>query len=336
MMENVKVSVIVPVYNAEKYVGRCIQSLLDQTLREIEVIVVDDKGKDASIQVVKDLVLSSSRSDIFIFLEMERNSGAAAARNFGISHARGEYVAFLDCDDWCEPQMYESLYQSAKEKDADWCYTYGVKDYPDGRKSAMKEPFSGSGVLDSSTRRAMLTSFVSYFTLGVYKRSFLAKHNLSFPNYRFSEDSFFFWNVVLRAKNFSCVEKEFYHYVIQPGSVTNQTSDVKALQKVDLYEKFVEMQKIDAIYNEYKEEIDFMFIKKGYLIPMVINAINKQSPSKNNPIFEALRRTVPDYKKNLYFGKSLKLRCLDFLLVHCFTLSRWAVRLFARNKEASF
>ena len=111
----IKVSVIIPIYNAREYVGLAIESAIDQTLREIEIICVDDGSTDHSLQVVKEYAAQDSR----IRIVTENNAGVAIARNNGLRRARGEYIAFLDADDFMESPTLERLYNLAKEKNLD-------------------------------------------------------------------------------------------------------------------------------------------------------------------------------------------------------------------------
>ena len=126
-----KVSVILPVYGVVKYIEKCTQSLLEQTLDDIEFIFVDDHGPDDSIEIAKRVISGHKRESQFIFLKPEHNMGAGMARNFAIPHATGEYLAFVDSDDWIEPTMFEELYNEAKKHDnADLCYCQDGKIIP--------------------------------------------------------------------------------------------------------------------------------------------------------------------------------------------------------------
>ena len=120
-----KVSVIIPVYNCEKFLRECIDSLRAQTLCEIEMIFVCDASPDNSLAILREYEAKDERIRVVAF---EKNRGVSAARNAGIELAAGEYVIFCDSDDWIEPQMYERLYAIAKEKDADIAFCRVFKD----------------------------------------------------------------------------------------------------------------------------------------------------------------------------------------------------------------
>ena len=109
-----KVSVIVPIYNAEKYLEQCIDSIINQTLKDIEIILIDDGSTDSCSEICKKY-LSDSRVTYY----RKENEGLAAARADGIARANGEYIGFVDSDDWIKPYMYEKMYNAAKSNDSD-------------------------------------------------------------------------------------------------------------------------------------------------------------------------------------------------------------------------
>lgn len=332
------ISVIIPVYNAEKFICKCLNSLLNQTLKDIEIIVVDDKGSDNSMQLVQELKDNTDIEGIIKVLEMQHNSGAAAARNFGLQNANGEYVAFMDSDDWCEPDMYKTLYTVALENNCDWCYGNIVKDYPNGGSIKLSQPRVSSGILTPEIRRVMLTRFVSFFTTAIYRRSFLKNNNIEFPLYRFSEDSFFVWMVVMHAQRFAAVDKVFYHYNVQPNSVTNVYDSTKYQQKIDVFTLLIKQLREKQLYDAYKEELDYMCIKKGFIIPLTICAIysDVDFSEQMNDIFRKMEKLIPDYKKNSYLRKNLPLRLLLFTAKNNPRLFRSMMRTYSKNKREIF
>ena len=111
----VKISIIVPVYNTAKYLDKCIQTLIKQTLEDIEIIFIDDGSEDGSAEILKNYAKNDKR--ISILNQNHKRQGAA--RNYGLSIAQGEYIGFVDADDWVELDMFEKLYYPAKETDSD-------------------------------------------------------------------------------------------------------------------------------------------------------------------------------------------------------------------------
>jgi glycosyltransferase involved in cell wall biosynthesis len=125
-MNNVKVSIIVPVYNVEKYLRQCMDSIVDQSLKEIEIICVNDGSSDNSLQILEEYVQKDKR----IKMINNRNVGAWAARNTGMEYATGEYIGFVDSDDFIDEKMYENLYINAKSNKSDivMCPAYVFED----------------------------------------------------------------------------------------------------------------------------------------------------------------------------------------------------------------
>ena len=126
-----KVSIIVPFYNVENYIEKCLETLVNQTLKDIEIILVNDGSKDRSIDIVNKFL--KQYPEKIVYLEKE-NGGLSDARNFGIPHAKGEYIEFLDSDDYVEKDMYENMYELAKKEDSDMVECDFYWEYPDKLK----------------------------------------------------------------------------------------------------------------------------------------------------------------------------------------------------------
>ena len=111
-----KISIIIPVYNTEKYLKRCLESVCNQTLKDIEIICINDASSDNSIAILKEFEKKDNRIKV---INLDKNEGASVARNLGIEVSRGEYLGFIDSDDCVDPDFYEKLYSKAKSKNAD-------------------------------------------------------------------------------------------------------------------------------------------------------------------------------------------------------------------------
>ena len=127
-----KVSVIIPVYNVEDYIDRCLKSVIEQTLEDIEIIIVNDGSTDDSKKIIEKYI--NQYPNKIIYLEKE-NGGLSSARNFAIPYAKGEYIAFLDSDDYIEPEMYEQMYNKAIKENADLVECDFIWEYPNKKKS---------------------------------------------------------------------------------------------------------------------------------------------------------------------------------------------------------
>lgn len=215
MMEP-KVSVIVPVYNIEKYLPECLQSIAAQTLTGIQVLLIDDGSQDASGQICRDFVSCHPNFEYY----HKENGGTASARNLGLEHARGEYIGFVDSDDWIEPNMFSTMYQAAKAADADilYCKMAGLMDYvafPEGiyRGQAIRDsiyPVLLPHVVSTGTFRTLDWGNCSR----LYRRSMVHGRNIRFCNRsRRCEDFAFSVECALHADTYAILDTgELYHY----------------------------------------------------------------------------------------------------------------------------
>ena len=194
---SIKVSIVVPVYNVAQYVSRCIESLINQTLEDIEIIVVNDKSTDNSLEV-----LNNYRSDKRIrVINNERNLRTAQTRNIGLEQAHGEYVGFLDGDDYVDPDFYEKLYLLAKTNNADIAKGVTKMLNTDGTISFSNE--------NSSIVEIGKYAFIGHFFNAIYKRDILVKYNVKFfiDLFCFQIQAVYFSNKIV------CCNDTFYNYV---------------------------------------------------------------------------------------------------------------------------
>lgn len=211
-----KVSVIVPVYNIEKYLMECLESIAAQTLKEIQVLLIDDGSKDTSAQICKDFIRSHPNFEYYY----KENGGTASARNVGLQHAAGEYIGFVDSDDWIEPDMFATIYQAAKEADADivYCKMAGLMDYVDlpegiyGEKEIREVIYPAilPHVVPSGTFRTM--DWGNWSRL--FKRSLIQSHQIRMhEKSRRCEDFAFSVECAMYAKTYVILNAgELYHY----------------------------------------------------------------------------------------------------------------------------
>lgn len=306
------VSIIVPVYRAMPFLPKCLDSLLLQSVIDrMEIICVDDCGGDGSAGYIRSVQERRGDGVVRLF-SMPQNMGAAAARNFGLGKARGRYVGFVDADDWCEPDMYGHLIDALESYDAEWAYCRAQKDFAGDRCRVFVQPGITGGLLSDSDRRLLLTRGIAYFTTGLYSRKFLADHGIMFPDGKFSEDSYFWWTVLMHSHRLAVVDRVGYHYVVQNDSVSRRPDPDKAVLKQSVYSSLVGYLRSNGLYDSFAAEIDYLYIKKGLLIPLLVQAINQPDtfPAVACRIFA---RTVSDgisISGNPYFRSDFRSRML--------------------------
>ncbi len=210
MTEDIKVSVIIPVYNVEKYLRQNLESVAKQTLKEIEVIMVDDGSTDSSAEIAKEFAEKDGR---FVYV-LQENGGAGAARNNGLRRAKGKYLSFLDSDDFFDEKMLEEAYACAESNKADFVvfqsdqYSEESKEFKTVnwtlRYSEIPpyQPFNHRAMTDN-----IFKVFVGWAWDKLYNRQFVINNNLWFQEQRTSNDMLFVFSAVAVAKKIACVEK---------------------------------------------------------------------------------------------------------------------------------
>lgn len=252
-----KISVIIPVYNIEKYLRECLDSVSNQTLKDIEIICIDDGSTDSS----PDILNEYSKKDKRIKIITQENKGQSSARNLGIKESQGEYIAFVDSDDFINPDMLEKLYLKAKDNNLDmvmckiatydnqtreikdnvWYYMLGVfRDFE-------KEIFNHDDTKEFTCHIAV-TPFNK-----LYKNSLLKDNAILFPEGVIFEDEKFFYDTYLRAKRISIVDEFLYYYrVNRKGSTVDITKENDYTDLVLISKQIRETFKQTNNYEDYK------------------------------------------------------------------------------------
>lgn len=265
----IKLSIIIPVYNVERYMERCLQFVDSQTLHDIEVILVDDHGQDDSMSIAKETIQQHTRKDIhYVFAQTLTNSGPATARNIGIQTAKGEYIAFLDSDDWIEPEMYETLYSNAKRYKADLSCCNLVQDFEDNRPSkVLKNPLVENGDFNEAAKKHFLTTYVSCFTSFIYRRAWLLENEIFFTKTKSAEDSSFLACCILAAERIAQKNAPYYHYVIHSGSLT-QRKVWKGREKRKAFAEMIDFAKRKKLLRTYWLQVFYVYVKKALIVPV--------------------------------------------------------------------
>lgn len=254
----VKISIIVPVYNTAKYLDKCIQTLIKQTLEDIEIIFIDDGSEDNSVEILKNYAKNDKR--ISILKQNHKRQGAA--RNYGLSIAQGEYIGFVDSDDWVELDMFEKLYYQAKETDSD-IVMCSMNTFEDGTNKIIVNTYN---TLDIFNQKFFENSFTSQDTLNfifnisvspynkIYRKSLIAKNNIKFPENIYFEDNAFFFKSWLNAKKISLLNQKLYQYRKSTASTTKSDKN-----KLDIF------RTLDLTKNILEENNYYNRLKTDYL-----------------------------------------------------------------------
>lgn len=200
-------SIIVPVYNVEKEIKECLDSLKNQTFDDFEVLLVDDRGKDSSMDIVREYAKDDSR---FKILTHEKNSGVSAARNTGLDAAQGENIMFVDSDDWLEPNALEVLHKYLKKTKSEIIMFNLWNCNPDGTKKIQDD--EKKGAREIKIEDLILAKFVGVCWNRVYRKTLLDRLNVRFPVGLIVEDSDFTFKVCSQVKSIYIIDEPLYNY----------------------------------------------------------------------------------------------------------------------------
>ncbi len=212
-----KVSVIVPIYNVERYLRRAIDSLLVQTLEEIEIILVDDGSPDGCAQIIDEYADQYRKC----FVLHKQNGGVSDARNAGMEIAHGEYIAFVDPDDYIEPNMIEKLYIEAKSKHSDLVICGYFEEFSENDIMEQKIEFGENHVTGKDASIFFINGkYGAYAWNKLFKKSLIDQNHIRFPKgIMISEDTVFFSRYLQYTKEVAVIEEGLYHYIRNTGSI---------------------------------------------------------------------------------------------------------------------
>ncbi len=210
-----KISVIVPVYNVEKYLEKCLDSIVNQTLRDIEIICINDGSTDASGAILEKF----NKNDERIVVVNKRNGGLTSARNAGLEIAKGEFIGFVDSDDWVDLDFYEKLYNAAIETESDIATGGIVRKNEKTHKIRLN--FEKQCVYTTFEDKVNCMNAINSPSVWnkIYKRAFLEKIELKFQNVRYYEDGRYTINAFYYSDKLVTVPGANYYYFINPTSI---------------------------------------------------------------------------------------------------------------------
>lgn len=301
------ISIIIPVYNVKPYLKKCVDSVIAQTYRNIEIILVDDGSKDGSGDLCDELREIDSRITIY----HKENGGLSSARNYGIERASGEYIGLVDSDDYIESDMYETLLRLAKNNDADMsmcamCDVYGdrkcrvetvVEEKTVSREEAIKMVLVGEVVSVSAVNK-------------LYKRSLF--DNIRYPEGKTLEDAFVIVDLLNICNIISITSAQKYFYVHRNESITTRKYDGK-IDAIEAYTHNYEI--IEAAYPNLLDVAKMRLCWAHFYVldRVVMNDINKYLGIKTKCI-NYIRSNLPFIIKSPYFTLSRKIAAILLMI----------------------
>lgn len=292
-MENkIAVSVIVPAYNAEKVVKNCINSILKQSLENIEIIAVDDGSKDSTRMILRDLANKDSR---IVLVEKDHNEGLSAGRNSAIKVAKGEYVGFVDADDWVERDYFKNLYEHGKNADLVVAgYQHDAMDEDRGAVNISRIVVMSDGYWSEKKKIVEQAAYVdtakmfAYTWNKLYKRTIIEENKLEFSKQVLIEDfifNTFYWNKI---STLCIIENAGYHYVKASKDALTQKFLPDFLDIIKLrFEYIKKLLNNNDVYDGIpKEQLANVYIKHA-----IAGVVRNCSPKGNYSFTEQYRRT---------------------------------------------
>lgn len=293
----IKVSVIVPVYNVENYIEKCLDSLAKQTLKEIEILIINDGSPDNSQKIIDKYVKKYKNMKSFT----KENGGLSDARNYGIERASGEYIAFVDSDDYVTHDMYEKMYVKAKSGDFDMVVCDLNYIYPDKIIPAY------SNIKNDTTdiKNTMLNIYPAAWNK-IFKKELFGE-KIKFKKDVWFEDVEFIYRLLPSIKNIGVVHEHFNQYVQREGSITN-TINRKVYHYIDNWNGIIKYYIDNNMYNDYRDELEYCYVR--YIFATFIKSASKYPYTDYIEAVEEAIKNVkekfPNYRKNKYFYNNLK------------------------------
>lgn len=302
----IKVSVIVPIYNAEKYLRKCLDSVVNQSLKEIEIILINDGSTDSSAEICQEY-LCDSRVSYY----SKENEGLAAARDDGMQRATGEYIGFVDSDDWLEPDMYEKMYNAAKSNDSDVVFCNWITNDDSHRYTPQLEcgPYDREKI-----KNHVLPRTLAFITdkgdknvirwcnwLRIYKAETLNRNGIRFDRrLRRSQDLQLTYEAMLVAKNFYYLGDEYLYHnrVVEDSLSRGYTKNMWPL-----YTYLIEILYKDTENFKEMDLMDQMHLRAFFFaIECIENEMKPLCPNDRTKKIELIEQIMNDPICDRYYG----------------------------------
>jgi len=289
----IKVSVIVPVWGVEKYIDKCLKSLVNQTLDDIEIIIVNDESPDNSQKIIDDYKKKYPNKIVSL---KQKNAGQGAARNYGLKYAKGEYIGYVDSDDYIELNMFEKMYNKAVEEKLDLVICCYKNIFEKNNKEKIEKLFQKT---EDDITNAFFNNIGVWNKL--YKRELLT--NIEFKSKVWYEDFAFTCKVIMKSKKINFIEEGLYNYVIRNGSTMNNNNTKRNLEILNAFDDILSYIEKNKQYKKYYPQIEYLAIYHIF-IATIVRVINSKEKINKRIIIKKINNYIitnfPNYKNNKY------------------------------------
>ena len=294
-----KISVIIPVYNSSTYLRKCLDSVVNQTLKDIEIIVINDGSTDDSKNIIEEY---SCKYKNIIFIDQE-NKGIGKTRNIGIKKATGEYITFVDSDDYIKENMLEEYYKYARKHNFDLVIGSYIKKINNKEIIFENNKFK-TGNVKTTPQILYLIEYGPWAKL--YKRELLTNNNIYFDEKRKYEDMPFVSKTLLKSKLIGQITEPYYYYIIHNNSETT-TMDKRVFDILDILKEIKDYYK-----REYylRDELDYVIIDKitTYMLQQRVQKDNKLRIEFIDEGYAFLNKNIKNWRRNKYYKKTNSLK----------------------------
>ena len=298
---NELISIIVPVYNVEKYLEKCVNSIVNQTYKNLEIILVDDGATDSSGKLCDELAKIDNRIKVY----HKENGGLSDARNYGVEKSTGEYIGFVDSDDYIDAEMYEKLYEAIKKENVDVAECNLKIIYPD-----REELFTEQNYYNVCTKQEYLEEYLKIekiFGSACVRliKSDIAK-KLKFPVGKLYEDTYYAYGLINVADSYVIMDAPYYNYLMRENSITNARFNPRIFDLIEIVEEFH-----NTVYENYPGLEEAADCRRMYAYFSVLNSILLEENYRDNEYYSEIlsyfKRNYISLLKNKYINRNRKL-----------------------------
>ena len=305
MEKEMKLSIIVPVYNmaSDHKLEYCLDSLVNQTVEDYEIIAVDDCSTDNSMEILKEYERRFPEKFRAVHSEVNRHQGGA--KNIGLRMAKGEWIGFIDSDDWIRPDMYERLIERAKSTGADlagcdYCLT-DVHSMEVGQ-IVHNNKKSQSGILNKEKRASLILDGGS-LVVKIFRRSMIMEKELWFPEDIFYEDNALGNSYLVLAKHFEYIEEPMYYYYQHDTSTVHTISPKRCEERMEAGRLMLAEAKRHGYFEELRPELEYSFTLLFYINTLFtyMAGVGKTKYGFVKAMGKEMKETFPEFEKNSYY-----------------------------------
>ena len=281
MNRDYKISIIIPCYNVEKYLDRCLESVVGQTigLEHLEIILINDASTDKTLDKMK--IWEQRYSENILLVTYNENLRQGGARNIGLSYATGDYIGFVDSDDWIELDMYEILLNQMHMGFYDVVTCQLVRDKGNDKENELQPEWGG-------------------IVTGLYTRELIFEHNVFFPEHISYEDNY--WGALIShyVNSSYRIENVLYHYYVNPNSTVTNRNQIAHLDRMKIETMLLEEYKIRGFWEDENEQIFNDFLQRYYLNTWFIIFVRfDEIPDVLSNMIETISFYFKDYKDRI-------------------------------------